>query len=175
MKKENENQIKPKQYSHIDYEAILIYAMQHGVSIEKTLEENGINIARSTVVRNIEKIKKDSKGKNEIISIYQELYVPNMQKSQMPSNLKEKINSLPKKDVIIKNELEDLYDKLSKMKQIVESSNGNVAEAARRINEGTTILGNIKHITTQGLRKNMLRLEKVEKAMKQNELDDEER
>ena len=44
--KESERKVKPKQYSHIDYEALLIYAMKNHISIEKAIEENGLTIAR---------------------------------------------------------------------------------------------------------------------------------
>ena len=54
------------------------------------------------------------------------------------------------------------------MKNIVESCGNNVSMAARVINSGNTILGNIK-ITTQGLAKNLKRYEIVKKEYeKQN-------
>ena len=132
----NEKKIKPKQYSHIDYEALLIYMMKHGVSLERALEENGLDIARSTVNRNISKIK-EQKGKDlSVIEFYQNKYVPNMQKAKLPEEIMESIAMFKEKPVVIKNELEDLYNKLSTMNQIVEACGGNISEATRKINSG---------------------------------------
>ena len=52
------------------------------------------------------------------------------------------------------------------MKEIVEMCNGNLAEAARVISKGNTILGNIK-ITRQGLTKDLKRYEIVKEAYEQ--------
>ncbi len=46
---ENEKRIKPREYSHIDYEALLIYAMKNHISVEKAIKENGLTISRITV------------------------------------------------------------------------------------------------------------------------------
>lgn len=148
--------------------------MKRKMSIEEVLEEQEIHIARSTVVRNIRKIQKESKGTSQVINIYQNLYVPNMQKSEIPESLKAAIEELPEKQIIIKNELEDLYQKLFQMKKIVEETDGNISEATRRINEGTTSLGKIRSITPQGLRKNMLRLKKIEEVMQKERANEEQ-
>lgn len=60
------------------------------------------------------------------------------------------------------------------MKEISEMCNGNLAEATRVINEGNTILGNIK-ITRQGLGKDLKRYEIVKEAYEQqhNEKENE--
>ena len=150
-----EKKIKPKQYSHIDYEALLIYVMKHGVSLEKALEEHGLDIARSTVIRNIDRIKKEEDRDLSVIDFYQNRYVPNSQKSEMPKDILRKIQEFEEKPVVIKNELEDLYNKLSTMNEIVEDCGGNIAEATRRINSGNTPLGTVKSISVQGLRKDI--------------------
>lgn len=169
---ERPNEIRPKQYTHIDYEGLLIYAMKNRRSIEESLKELDIDIARSTVGRNLKKLKNKSKGTNQVIEFYRDLYVPNMQ--TMPEWLKAMIEKLPDKDVIIKDKFEDLHQILLQMKQVVDESGGNISEAARRINEGSTSLGNIKNITPQGLRKDMLRLQQIEKAIaKKDEIETE--
>ena len=72
-----EKRIKPKQYTHIDYEAILIEAMRERCSIEQCIENNGLTIARSTVIRNINKMKEEGKD-TSVIELYEKQYVPNM-------------------------------------------------------------------------------------------------
>ena len=74
---ENKKIYRPKTYTHIDYEALVIYAMKFRVSIEQALRDNNIEIARSTVVRNIKKLVNNN---NSTIALYQNGYVPNMQK-----------------------------------------------------------------------------------------------
>ena len=150
----NKKEVKPKQYSHIDYEALLIYIMKNHISMEQAIEELNLHIARSTIVRNINKIKKEDK-ENSIIDLYQNIYTSNSQKKE-----------LPELEVVKKEELEDLYKKLSYMKEIAEMCNGNLAEATRVINEGNTILGNVK-ITRQGLGKDLKRYEIVKEAYEQ--------
>ena len=156
-----EKEIKPKQYTHIDYEALLIYAMKNHMSIEQCISELKLNIARSTLLRNINKIKKLDEY-NEIINLYQNGYVPNMQKKELPEDIERKIEELDERPIIKKNRIEDLYGKLNVMKEILDICNENYAETARVISSGSTPLGNVK-ITTQGLRKNMLHYEDVKK------------
>lgn len=135
---EEERKIKPKQYSHIDYEALLIYTMKNHISLEKAIEENGLRIARSTVIRNIKRMKEERDRNLDIINFYQNIYVPNSQKSELPVTLIRVINEFPEREIVVKDELEDLYRKLYTMNEIVEACNGNVAEAARKINSGQT-------------------------------------
>ena len=161
----NKKEVKPKQYSHIDYEALLIYIMKNHISMEQAIEELNLHIARSTIVRNINKIKKEDK-ENSIIDLYQNIYTSNSQKKELPDFLKNQIDELPELEVVKKEELEDLYKKLSYMKEIAEMCNGNLAEAARVISAGKTILGNIK-ITRQGLGKDLKRYEIVKEAYEQ--------
>ncbi len=96
---EKASNIKPKQYTHIDYEALLIYAMKHHISLERAIEENNLAIARSTVIRNIRKMKKEATRDNTIIEFYQEEYVPNYQKSELSPRIIQVIDSLPLKRV----------------------------------------------------------------------------
>ena len=151
--------VNPKQYTHIDYEALLIYVMKNGMSVEQAIEEFDLGIARSTVIRNINKIKKQDED-NEINDNYKNDYVPNRQKEKLPDVVKFKIDLLPEKTVIVKTKLKDLYTKLTYMKEIVDRCSGNLTEATRQINSGNTILGNVA-ITRQALGKNMLRYEIV--------------
>ena len=135
---EETKRIKPKQYSHIDYEALLIYAMKRHISIERAIEENGLTIARSTVTRNISRIKKE-KGRNcDIINFYQNVYVPKYQKTKLPEDIIRAIEGFPEKEVKIKTELEDVYNKLYTMNEIVKACDGNISEATRKINSGQT-------------------------------------
>ena len=168
---ENKKAVKPKQYSHIDYEALLIYIMKKHISMEQAIEELDLNIARSTVVRNINKIKEEDK-ENAIIDLYKNVYTPNSQKKELPDFLKNQIDKLPELEVVKKEELEELYKKLSYMKEIVEWCNGNLAEAARVISNGNTILGNMK-ITSQGLTKDLKRYEIVKEAYEQQHKEKE--
>lgn len=171
---EKASNIKPKQYTHIDYEALLIYAMKHHISLERAIEENNLAIARSTVIRNIRKMKKEATRDNTIIEFYQEEYVPNYQKSELSPRIIQVIDSLPLKRVVIKNELDDLYYKLSTMNEIVQICNGNITEATRKINSGQTILGNVKPISVQGLGKNIKYFQKIKEIMEE-EIEKEEK
>lgn len=170
---EKEIKRKPKQYTHIDYEALLVYAMKRHISIEDTIKELELSISRSTVVRNISKIKKNNKN-NLIIDLYQNGYVRNYQKDPFPEELEKKIEQLPEKQVVNKPEIEDLYKKLSYMKEIIDICDGNLAEATRRINSGSTILGNVK-ISRQGLGKNMLHYEEIKKQYQEQIKKESER
>lgn len=166
-----ENKIyRPKTYTHIDYEALLIYAMKHKVSIEQAIEENNLTIARSTVIRNIKKMADDG---NQIVSLYQNGYVPNMQKKKLPEDIKTKIEKLESKQVTKGNELDDVYRKLSTMEKIIENCNGNVTEATRKINSGETPLGNVGSITHQGLLKDMKYLEKIRQRLETERVNKE--
>lgn len=100
----DKKEVKPKQYSHIDYEALLIYIMKNHISMEQAIEELNLNIARSTIVRNINKIKKEDK-ENSIIDLYQNIYTPNSQKKELPEFLKNQIDELPELEVVKKEEL----------------------------------------------------------------------
>ena len=166
--------IKPKEYFHIDYEALLIYAMKKHVSLERAIEENGLTIARSTVIRNIRKMKQDVTRDNSIIEFYQEEYVPNCQKPELPARIIRGIASLPQKKVVIKNELQDLYNKLSTMNEIVQACDGNLAEATRKINSGKTILGNVKPISRQGLEKDIKYFQEIREII-EKEIEKEEK
>ena len=157
---ETDQKIKPKQYSHIDYEALLIYAMKKHISLERAIEENGLTIARSTVIRNIRKMKKEGKHL-DIINFYQNVYVPKYQTPELPEEILRAIDEFPDKKVVIKGELDDLYHKLSIMNQIVEACNGNISKATEKINSGQTPLGKNKPITVQGLAKDIKYFEKV--------------
>ena len=172
----SEKKIKPRQYSHIDYEALLIYVMKNGVSVEEALEDHGLNIARSTVIRNITKMKKEEGRDLTVIDFYQKIYVPNSQKSKKPQDVIRQIQDFVERPIIIKNELEDLYNKLSTMNKIVEACNGNVAEATRKINSGETPLGKVKSISVQGLRKDIKYFERVKEEMEKTmKIEGEER
>lgn len=163
-----EKRIKPKEYSHIDYEALLIYAMKNHVSIEKAIEDNGLTIARSTVTRAIKRIKEQEEKDTSIIDFYQQIYVPNFQKPELPEKIKQVIDELPSKDVVTKSELEDLYHKLYRMNEVVESCQGNIAEATRKINSGQTPLGNVAPISVQGVRKDINYFKKVRELMEKS-------
>lgn len=155
--------IKPKQYTHIDYEALLIEAMKQRCSIEECLKRNGLDIARSTVIRNIRKIKE--KGENSsIIDLYENQYVPNLQKKELPEKLQEKIDELPSRPVTTKPELEDLLKKLTIMNEIFEQANRNYSEAARIISSGTTLLGNVT-ISHTGLEKNIKHYQEIKREL----------
>lgn len=176
-KKENSAQkrIKPKQYTHIDYVAILIQAMQKGCSISECITRNGLDIARSTVTRNIRKIKEDentSKDDRYIIDLYEKEYVPNQQKKPLPIGLHQKIEDLPKRPIVTKTELEDLLKKLNIMNTILEQAKGNYAEAARIISSGTTLLGNVR-ISNAGLEKNIRHYKEIQKELEEERSKDD--
>lgn len=150
--------IKPKEYTHIDYEALLIYIMKNGVSLEQALEDNGLTIARSTFTRNINKILEKNED-NEVIGLYRDEYSKERQKG-LSEPLKQKIAELPDKKIVNKVLLEDLYKKLTMMKAIIESCGGSMKKAVEAINTGNTPLGQVQ-ITRQGLKKNMEKYEEV--------------
>ena len=60
------NEIRPKQYTHIDYEALLIYVMKNNVSLEENDISNYIkyddnyfeNISFDILIRNLKKEEK---------------------------------------------------------------------------------------------------------------------
>ena len=162
-KSNRQRKIKPKQYTHIDYEALLIEAMKERCSIEECIARNGLNIARSTVIRNIKKIKESIQDVS-IIDLYENQYVPNMQKKELPKKLQDEIEDLPSRPVVIKPELEDLLKKLTIMNEILEQANGNYAEAARVISSGTTLLGNVT-ISNTGLEKNIKHYQEIRREL----------
>ena len=83
---ENKKEVKPKQYSHIDYEALLIYIMKNHISMDQAIEELDLNIARATVTRNINKIKADN-NENAVIDLYQKIYTHKNQNKVLPKSL----------------------------------------------------------------------------------------
>ena len=168
------NEIRPKQYTHIDYEALLIYVMKNNVSLEEAIKENNLSIARSTVIRNIRKIKQDYTRDTAIIDYYQNVYVKNSQKSKIPDEIKLKIDSFEQKPVKIKNELEDLYNKLSIMNSVLQQTSGNYTEATRIINSGTTKLGRIKPITVQAFRNDIKYFERIKEEMEEKIREEKE-
>ncbi len=165
--------IKPKQYTHIDYEALLIYAMKNHISLEKAIEDNGLTIARSTVIRNIRKMKQDENQDQTVIDYYQNVYVRNYQKPILPESMIQTIEDFPDKKVVIKNELDDLYKKLSTMNQIAVECGGNLSEATRRINEGKTSLGMIKPISRQGLEKDIKYYNRIKEILEERQEKEE--
>lgn len=164
---EQKSSIRPKQYTHINYTALLIYMMKNRVSMEQAMLDNGLNIAKSTVTRNLRKIEKDLKeGEEEfeIIQLYKNEYLANVQKVKFPERIKEKIENLPNREVIEKDELEDLYKKLSTMYCIFETCGRNMEKAVQAINTGMTPLGKMT-ITVPGFAKNMKRYEIVKEEI----------
>lgn len=135
---EGEKEVRLRQYSYIDYEALLIYAMKRHISVEKAIEENGLTVSRVTVTRNIKKMKQEKDRDLSVIEFYQNVYTPNFQKPEMPEYIKQTIESFPEKPVKMKSKFEDLYQKLWMMNEIVEACGGNYTEAARKISSGQT-------------------------------------
>ena len=164
MEKEKTN-IKPKEYTHIDYEALLTYVMKNHISVPKAMKILDLDISRQTVVRNIKRLNSD--GKNYIINLYQNEYSPNMQKKILPIEVQEKIDELEENDDIVKkHKLEDLYKKLNYVKEILDTCDGNYTAAAKQISSGNTILGKVK-ISRQGLIKDLKYFENVKKEYEQ--------
>lgn len=152
---------KPKQYSHIDYEALIIYLMKHRISVEQAIKDLDLNISRITVTRNLNKMEQ-----NPIVAIYREEYIPNVQKgAKMPEEIVQEIQNLPDKEVQTGDILEETYRTLSIMKEIIEQCGGNMTQAAKVISGGATPLGNVS-ITHQGLSKNMKNYERVKEEYK---------
>ena len=61
-----------------------------------------------------------------------------------------------------------MYHKLYTMNEIVDSCQGNIAEATRKINSGQTLLGNIRPISVQGLRKDIKYFKEVKTVMEES-------
>lgn len=152
-------QYKPKQYSHIDYEALITYVMKNRISVTEAIKRLGLEISRITVERNLNNLE-DS----PIVILYRKKYIPKMQ-SNIPKEIAQEIQDLPDKKVEIKPSLEDRYKKLLIMKEIVNQCGGNLTQAAKVISSGNTPLGNVT-ISRQGLTKNMNNYEKVEEEYK---------
>lgn len=156
--------IRPKQYTHIDYIALLIYIMKNYVSMEQAMNENGLSsIAKSTITRNLKKIEsqlEEGQEEFEIIQLYKNGYLVNMQKNILPTTVEEQIENLPDKEVVNKEKLEDLYKKLSLMHSVLESCDGNMQKAVDAINNGGTPLGSFS-LSYQAFAKNMKRYEVV--------------
>ncbi len=93
-------------------------------------------------------------------------------KKKLPDFLKNQIDELPELEVVKKEELEELYKKLSYMKEIAEMCDWNLVEATRVINEGNTIFGKVK-ITRQGLGKDLKWYEIVKEAYEQQHKEKE--
>ena len=133
--------------------------------IEKLSNKYHINKLLASILIN-RKIKEED-PKNEIVMLYQDEYVPNMQKAKMPESIEEKIKQLKSLKIVIKDELEDLYNRLTNINNILEACNRNWYEATRVINSGRTPLGNIK-ISRQGLIKVMKNYDLVKKKYEEN-------
>lgn len=152
-------QYKPKQYSHIDYEALITYVMKNHISVTEAIKRLGLEISRITVERNLNNMKN-----SPIVILYRKKYIPKMQ-SNIPKEIVQEIKDLPDKKVEIKPSLEDTYRKLFIMKEIVNQCRGNLTQAAKVISSGNTPLGNVT-ISRQGLTKNMNNYEKVKEEYK---------
>lgn len=168
-------EIKYREYKGIDYIALLVYIMKNNVSLEKAIQNNNLPpIARSTFTRNINKLLEDKNTNTDIIEIikfYKNQYVPH--KQCLPKDLKQEIMKFPDKKIMVKNELDFLYEKLSTMKQIIDACGGNMTKAATLISSGDTVLGKIT-ITHQALSKNMKRYEIIQAQIKKrNQQEDE--
>lgn len=164
--------IRPKQYTHIDYTALLIYVMKNHISMEQAMIDNGLSeIAKSTITRNLQKIEKEAiegQEEYEIIELYKNKYLANLQKSIMPEEIAQAIEDLPNKKVVKKGELEDLYKKLFIMNQILQACDGNIEKAVQAINTGSTPLGAVT-ISYQGFVKNMKRYKEVKNQIEKND------
>lgn len=153
--------IRPKKYTHIDYEALLTRVMKEKISIKSVIEDEELDIARSTVDRNIRKMP-DSR----VVQIYKNFYVPNKQKKQFPEKLDIMIHELPSKSVkpiVVKEKFTDMYHKLLSLYNLYEKNNS-YRETAERINAGITEFGNAK-ITEQGVRKHIRRFQEYRSEM----------
>lgn len=156
---ETQKSYKPKQYSNIDYEALITYVMKKHISVTEAIIQLGLNVTRTTVERNLNNME-DS----PIIAFYRTKYIHNRQ-SKMPTEIAQEIEALPDKKVQTKARLEDTYRKLSIMKEIVDQCDGNLTQAAKVISSGNTPLGNVT-ISRQGLTKNMKNYERVREEYK---------
>ena len=140
--------------------------MKNHTSVSNAIKELNLDVSRSAVVRNIRKIKQ-ADPKNKIVMLYQEGYVPNMQKDEIPEEIEEKVEQLKSSEIVIKDELEDLYNKLTIINNILEACNRNKNETTKVINSGKSPLGNVK-ISRHGLSKIMKNYELVKQQYMEN-------
>lgn len=93
---------KPREYTHIDYEAMLIDIMKKGYTKKEAAEQYGIH--DRTITRKAHQVGKE---KPELENLYREVSYYRKHKYKLPQELQEKVNCLEEKEVFIGG----IYDK----------------------------------------------------------------
>lgn len=96
---------KPREYSHIDYEAMLIDIMKKGYKKVEIKEQYGIH--NRTVARKIYEVEKTNPG---LVELYRKVAAYRQRKKPLPKELQEQVDSLELREVFIGG----IYDKREK-------------------------------------------------------------
>lgn len=153
---ENNKGYRPRKYTHIDYEALLIYIMKHNLTVEEAAEQFGIHrVTISRKVKELEEVaeKQDKNNLLKIISLYKEYTAFNQShKNQMDKKTQFVIGLLKEKPVVVKGRLETIIEQLNQRENILEQSENNYTRAAKRLG-----------ITRQALSKSIGNKERIKK------------
>jgi len=147
---------RPKQLTHVDYEALLIYVMKN----DKTLAQAQIefDVHERTLRRNI----KSAEIAPEIIELYRVYAHSKRGPSKLPPEIEERIDDLTERDVII-DEIEGQRKRtLTMVKDKLEQADG-VSFAQKAKDMGTTYRGN-RH-----------RLDELRRIVRQREANEKEK
>lgn len=153
---ENKKGYRPRKYTHIDYEALLIYIMKHDLTGEQTSEEFGIH--RVTISKKVKELeekakKEENKELSKIISLYKEYTsYHRSHKGQMNKRTQFVIRMLVEKPVFIKGKLDNTMENLHQREEALKQSENNYTQAAKQLG-----------ITRQALTKTIGNKERIKK------------
>jgi len=112
---------KPREYTHIDWRAMLIDIMKKGYTKEQAAEQYEIN--SRTIARKVYKV-----DDNYIVDLYREVSGYRKRQQPLPQKLQEIVDDLPEEEVFIGG----VYDK--KEQELMELDKNYNAKLADRIN-----------------------------------------
>jgi len=112
---------KPREYTHIDWRAMLIDIMKKGYTKEQAAEQYEIN--SRTIARKVYKV-----DDNYIVDLYREVSGYRKRQQPLPQKLQEIVDDLPEEEVFIGG----VYDK--KEQELMELEKNYNAKLADRIN-----------------------------------------
>ena len=95
----------PREYTHINWRAMLIDIMKKGYTKIQAAEQYGIN--SRTIARKVHEIQKEDEN---IVNLYRKVANYRKRQKPLPTELQEKVNNLPNEDVFIGG----IYDKREK-------------------------------------------------------------
>lgn len=88
---------KPREYTHIDYEALIIDILKKGYK-RRELDEVYEGISSRTITRKISVVEKNNP---DLIALYREVAKYRKQQKMLPMELQEKIDMLEEKEIFL--------------------------------------------------------------------------